>query len=141
MGSLDSTKLRQLPGANLVEWLLMLLLIMLLVVLVVLLQLWLPLVSLKALPPLMIDAEVNIAGPGTVAEGIDKARGAAVTRARPRLPPPPPPFRLDEGVLDVEFERRLRSPPCPEDEDEEAEDKEDEMEAEEDMHVFSSPPD
>jgi hypothetical protein len=47
---------------------------------------------------------------------------------------------LDEGVLDVEFERRLRSPSCPEDEDEQDEDKEEEMEAEEDMHVFSSPP-
>lgn len=86
-----------------------------------------------------------MAGPGTVAGGIEeeeKAQGAVAvdTRVRPRPSPLPPPFRLDEGVLDVEFERRLRSPLCPEDEDEEDEDKEEEMEAEEDMQVFSSPP-
>ncbi len=39
LGSLDSTKLRQLPGAKLVEWLLMLLLFMLLLVLLLLLLL------------------------------------------------------------------------------------------------------
>jgi len=44
LGSLDSTKLRQLPGAKLVRWLLVLLLFKLLLVVLSLLS-WLPLVS------------------------------------------------------------------------------------------------